>query len=282
MRVTSVDMYSANLEEAITFGLADVAQDSEYEVRTIIGLDAEDIVPKFYSKSIDGSQNFYNFSLKPRDIILRVLLNPRFDRGDSYSDVRDRLYRTISANRTGLVTLHFNAGGTLVAMIKGSIVKFEALHFAKKPEVQITINCKDPMFKAINAVNFEPDEIATTNPISVPDSLSSAPHGFTMKATFTGATDSWTVQDDAITPTWAFEVAPSGGFLLGDELYFSSEYSDKQIYLYRDPDIIQLADKIVPGSVWPVIFPGSNSFHFVDLASFDFDYIKYYAAYWGV
>jgi hypothetical protein len=282
MRVTSVDMYSATLEEAISFSLFGNEPRAQYEVRTILGLDAEEIVPKFYASNIDGDKKFYNFGMKPRDIVLRVILKPRFDLEEDYASVRDRLYRTISANRTGLVTLHFNAGSTVVAGISGSIVKFEAVHFTNLPEVQITIRCNDPMFKGISPVVFEPTELSAANPVFIPDSISTSPHGFEMEVTFTGNVASFTIQDAESDPEWDFVVTPSGGFLTGDVLHISSEYSNKQIYMVRSAVTTYLADKLSAGSVWPILFPGSNSFHFTNIASFDWEFVRYYASYWGV
>jgi hypothetical protein len=43
-----------------------------------------------------------------------------------------------------------------------------------------------------------------------------------------------------------------------------------------------LLDRIEPTSVWPIIFPGFSEFHFTNIASFDWDYIKFRPAFWGV
>jgi hypothetical protein len=282
MRVTAVEMYSAAFEEAISFGLQNSEPDAQYQVRTILGLDAEEIIPKFYGWSLNGENRFYDFSLKPRDIVMRVVLTPRYNLDESYSDVRDGLYRVISANRTGLVVLHFKSGGTLIARILGSIIKFEAVHFTNLPEVQLTIRCNDPMFKAILPVEFEPSDLSSINPVLIPDSLSTAPHGFTMQLTFDASAASFTIQDVPSDPEWLFKVTPAGGFLSGDVLYFSSEHSNKQIFYVRGGTVVQLGDRIDPGSMWPIIFPGHNEFHFVNIASFNWNAIEYYASYWGV
>ncbi len=282
MRVTGVDLYSALSEEAITFSLGETNPTSQYQVKTIVGLDAEELIPKFYGKGLESSSKFYDFSLKPRLIVIRVVLNPRFNLGESPSDVRDELYRTISANRTGMVVLHFRSGGTIVSIIQGSIAKFEVPYFNKLPEAQITVQCNDPMFRAINPVVFEPDDIGVLETVSVPDSLSTAPHGFTMQATFTDDPDEFTIQDVDTDPDWKFKVAPLGGFEVGDVLYISTEYANKQVYIVRGVDTIQLIDRIEPGSIWPIVFPGRNTFYFVNKAAFDWNSLEYYAAYWGV
>lgn len=282
MRVTSVDLYTAKLEEPITFSLENSNESDQYIVRTMLGLDAEDIVPKFYGQGLNTAPKFYDFGTKPRDIVIRIVLNPRFNLDESYSDVRDDLYRAISADRTGKIVLHFKSGATTVSRIFGFITKFEVPYFVKLPEVQITVTCDDPMFRGINPVRFEPDELPSVNPILIPDSLSTAPHGFCFEAVFTATSPSFTIQDVETNPEWKFKVTPSGGFLVGDQLYFSSEFSNKYLYIVRSATTIQLMDKIEPTSIWPILFPGRNFFHFVDIAKIDWDVLEYYASYWGV
>lgn len=282
MRVTAVDMYASTFEEAITFNLEKEDTDAQYFARTILGLDTEEIIPKFYGWSSDGVNKYYDFKLKPRDIVIRVVLNPRFNLGESYADVRDQLYRIISANRSGMIELHFRAGSTLVSRIFGSVIKFEAVHFTNLPEVQLTIRCNDPMFRGINPVVFETAELSSSNPVYIPDSLSTAPHGFSMEVTFSGTVASLAIQDAETNPSWKFKVIPDGGFLSGDVLHFSSEYSNKQLYYVRSATTVQLADKLESGSIWPIIFPGQNEFYFVPDESVSWDAVQFYASYWGV
>jgi len=281
MRVTNVGLYSNNVE-AITFSLRDANPTAQYMVRTILGLDNEELIPRFYGFGLQTKAKFYDFGMKAREIIIRIVLNPRFKLDESYSDVRDELYRAISSARNGLVTLHFNSGGTTVSRIYGFITKFEVPYFSQLPEVQITIRCDDPMFRAINPVVYDPSELKTTNPIIIADSLSTAPHGFQMQATFKAISPSFTIQDVPTNPDWLFKITPSGGFLVGDILNFSSDYSNKYLYITRGGSTIGLVDKIQPDSIWPIIFPGATKFHFVDLAAIDWNKLEYYAAYWGV
>lgn len=282
MRVTTVALYSEVNTEPINFSLRDNDPSAQYNVRSIIGLDAEDITRRFYGWGANTNKKFYDYNLKPRDIVMRIVLKPRFELDESYSDIRDELYRTISPDRGGIVTLHFKSGGTTVSRISGYINKFEVAYFNKLPEVQITIHCDDPIFRAINPVSMDVDEIGIVNPIKVPDSLSTAPHGLVMVGTFDATSPSFVIQDTPSDPEWTFTITPSGGFLVGDELHISTEFSNRYVYMIRSSTVIQLIDKIAPNSVWPTIFPGSNEFHFVDLDDIDWESFEFYAAYWGV
>jgi hypothetical protein len=282
MRVTSVTLYADPGEEVITFSLSQADPRAQYIVRNMVGLDAEELIPKFYGSGLYTKPKFFDFGLKAREIVTRIVLNPRIRIDESYSDIRDELYRAISATRTGLVTMHFNSGATTVSKISGFITKFEVPYFTQLPEVQITIRCDDPMFRAINPVIFDPPDLSVTNPIIIADSLSTAPHGFSMRITFKAAAPSFTIQDVPTNPEWKFKVIPSGGFLNGDVLHFSSDYANKYLYMIRGGITTYLIDRVEPQSIWPVIFPGANTFHFVDIASFNWSMLEYYAAYWGV
>jgi hypothetical protein len=285
MKITHVNLYSSDQDEtteSITFRLAQGKPTDRYIARTILGIDPEDVIPKFYGFALNGNGKFYDAVLKERLIVIRLVLNPRFRIDESYSDIRDALYKVILANRFGLVTLHFNAGATTVCRASGRVIKFEVPYFNEVPEVQITVKCDDPMLRAINPVDYAPGEFDTANPVTIPDSISTAPHGFTFDVTINAAIPTFTIQDDPTTPTWMFKITPAGGFLAGDRLYFSSEFSNKYLYIVRGANTIQLMDTMNPTSIWPILFPGQNIFHFVDLASMTWNSLTYYPAYWGV
>lgn len=281
MRLTQISMFSNDIE-IITFSLVTENPSSQYIVRNIAGLDAEEIIPRFYGFGLQSGNRFYDFSLKARDIVMRIVLNPRFRIDESYSEIRDYLYKAISSNRVGLITLYMYSGATVVAQIQGFIMKFEAVYFTDLPEVQMTIRCDDPMFRAINAVKFDPEELGTLQSVLIPDSLSTAPHGFTMGVKCKVASDQYSIQNAPVAPEWRFNVLPDGGFLVGDELYLSSEYNNRYVYLVRAGEPLYLMDKIELNSIWPMIFPGATQFYFGERAAFDWLGLAYNAAYWGV
>lgn len=282
MRVTDVSIYSNNIE-VVNFSVSEADPTTQFIVRTMIGLDSEELVPRFYGFGTNR-EKFYDFGMKARNIVIRLVLNPRFKLDESYSDLRDHLYKAVSSARTGQIALHLNSAGT-TARVFGFITKFEVPYFTSLPEVQITIRCDDPMFRAVNPVLYEPDEISSTNPVIIPDSISTAPHGFEMRMVFTANVSSWTVTPASFAPEWSFTVTPSDGFLTGDNLHFSSDYTNKYLFRSRGTglaEITHLIDRITPNSIWPIIFPGANSFNFVNIANFDWVYMQYFAAYWGV
>lgn len=153
MKLTSIEIHPTGSSEIAVLSFRDPGSVNPYNVKGITGLDAEAIVPKHYKGS--GSSNFYHMSLENREIAFRIGLNPRFSEYDTYSDLRDALYKMIASSRTGKLQLQFKNGIEVVAAISGSISKFETPLFDKTPEVQITITCDEPMLKALDPVVIE-------------------------------------------------------------------------------------------------------------------------------
>ena len=281
MNLTDIELEAANIE-TIKLKLRSPTVEDKYLARNIAGLDADDLIPKFYSAGAYSKVKYYEFLMKPRDIVMRISLNPQFKLGQSYSDIRDGLYRAISSSRSGAITLKFNNGDVEVAKTSGFITKFETTHFNQTPEVQLTIRCDDPMLRSVNQVVYDVDDLSATNPVLVPDNASTAPHGFTLKVIFKAASATFTIQDLATNPEWKFKIIPASAFAINDELYFSSEVGNKYLYMNRGGTWTHLMDRIEPSSIWPMMFPGQNSFHIPELSTINWGYISFYSAYWGV
>lgn len=297
MRVTNITL-NANEEEVAEFAFRNPKSTGTYVAKAIVGLDADEIVPKFYGFSLNGKTRFFDRTVKKRDVVMRIALNPRRVINETYSDLREEIYKAIASNRTGEVELHFYSGATLVAYLVGYLTKIEVPHTTKTPEMQITIHCDQPFLRAVNPVRLEANHISAVNPVVIADSLSTAPHGFKFVIRFTAAGDRFTIQDDPA-PTWKFDIFPGelkaategeevdpeaaaiSGFQIGDELHFSSDLGEKYLTLVRNNITYPIVDKIQLGSIWPVIFPGANKFHIIGPA-FTWVQMEYYAAYWGV
>jgi len=282
MRLTSVVLHASDLIEDVEFSLREAKIPSRYIVRQILGIDAEEITPKFYGTGQSSGTKFYDLAMKPKEIVMRVGLNPNFHVNETISEVRDKLYRLISATRNGQIQLRWMSGASLVAGITGMVTKFEVPYFTALPELQITFYCPDPLFRSVHPITYEVADLPTTNPVILSDNASTAPHGLSFKVKFTATASDFTIQDDPVDPDWGFTVTPDGGFDVDDELWFSSEYGNKQVYLFNLTTPHHLMDKIDDTSIWPIIFPGANTFHFTAIGDFDWLELSYHSAYWGV
>jgi hypothetical protein len=283
MRLTSIDLYSNNNQVA-ALSFKDPRSKNPYVAQNVTGLDADEIVPKFYGTDTGATINHHDLVVNKREIVVLVALNPQFSQGKSYSDLRDDLYRGIATSRDGTIQLRLKNGAKTVAAISGFVTKFETAHFSKTPQVQMTIRCDDGMLRSPEETQV--DLIKLSTDVTLVDNVSTAPHGFKFNVTFDAISDDFVIRDSA-TPTWQFTVTPGtigadSGFLVNDVLYFSSAYDGKTVYIKRGMDTIYLVDKIAVGSSWPVMFPGPNEMQFVADGAFTWNEFTYYQSYWGV
>jgi len=281
MRVSAVDLISNNVN-VMTLGLRRPSTADKYLAKAIIGLDADEIISKFYAFSLAGDKRFYDYALGTREIAMRVVMNPNYILNEQPSDLRDDLYRTIAASRTGTVLLVLKSGATSVAQIEGQIIKFEVPHFSKIPELQLTLKCEDPIFRAINDVVFEHGSLGlgAAQPYELTDAISTSPHGLFMDLTLQTPGASFTIQDPP--GDWKFELAPQGGFFAGDRLRISSEYANRYVTLERSSVVTHIANSLVVGSIWPIVFPGINSFNSNYSGNIHWNEVSFRPAYWGV
>lgn len=285
MKVTSIELHPHNSALVAVLSFRDPARTLPYNVVDIQGLDPDMIVPRYYGVSGNSKAKFYDFSLNKKDVVMLVSLNPDFETNQSYSDLRDGIYKFISASRTGMIEIQFKNGADVVALLTGPVTKVEAATFEKAPAVKLTISPDDPVLRAPAAVVVP---VAGLNPADtvITDLISTAPHGFAFQMAFTGAVASVTISDTTfglpLDDRWSFIITPAGGFLNGDLLNFSSYQSSKNLDITRGGGTILLADKVTPGSIWPVIFPGDNHIGFTSPASMHWNSISYVPAFWGV
>ncbi len=273
MNVTTIQLWANNVMQAqFSVDRADLTQ--SYIITAASGLDVDELKPIYYGSGQFSAQKFYNLKPKPRDISLKIKLNPQLSLSQTPSSLRDGLYRAVAAARDGVVQLRFNSGLIPVATISGFVTKFEAPLFTNSPEVQLTVHCDYPMFRS-NARNVVGGLLKTTAIIS--DTTSTAPHGFRMQITFTAALTNFQIAIPGF--DWSFNVNTS--FAIGDVFNFSSEEDNRYLYRNRGGTITHLTDQLVIPAVWPLIFPGNNSFVFSS-ASFNWNDFSYYDTYWGV
>ena len=278
MRLTSIDLQSnGNTIAALSF--KDPRSKNPYVAQQVTGLDADEIVPKFYGTNLGGTVNHYDLVVNKREVVILISLNPSFSQGKSYSDLRDDLYRGVAASRDGTVKICLKNGARTLAALTGFVTKFETGLFSKTPQAQLTIRCDDGMLRSPEEQVVNAATLGTDN--TIVDNVSTAPHGFKFNVTFDAISDDFVIRD-ATTPTWTFTVTPSGGFLVNDVLYFSSAYDGKTVYIDRGGTLIYLVDKIELGSTWPQMFPGANNLQFIADGAFTWNDFTYFETYWGV
>lgn len=298
MKLTSIEIRPDNSASGIELSFRDPGSFNPFQIQSVTGLDIDQVVPRSYRATgklpaISKSTGFYAMSLLKRQVAMKIGLNPRFSESESFSDLRDALYRIVASTRTGKLNLLFKNRIEVVAILSGFVSKSENPLFEKAQTVQLTIQCDDPMLRAPEAVELK--GLNPTGPVThgdvvvmptssiatIRDNKSTAPHGFAFIMEILQPLAYIQIIDPEDT-TWFFKILPNGGFLTGDVLHFSSEDNNKGLWMSRSSSTIQLGDSITPNSDWPIMFPGDNAFEFGTpdkLKMLDF---WYYPTYWGV
>lgn len=280
MRVTSVDLYS-NDKRRVKFDVVGPDVRNPYLLKGIAGTDAEEIIPMFYGQGSESHEKYYDMKMPARELVIRIGLNPNYQLSQRAGDLRDNLLRMISSKRGGLIQIRLNDGAVSTAAISGFITKFVGPITGKEPEAQITIRCDDPLFKALTPTNAILASIADS-PFTVIDPVSTAPHGFKMKVAFSANHSDFVMVPTGGSPDWEFQI--DYDFLTGDELYISSDTDDKHVYRVRSAATLHLADLIVPGSIWPIMFPEEENEFTITGHNDDMtiDEWYWYETFWGI
>lgn len=280
MKIDRVEIHSDGVDSVGTLSFADPERHNPYNVKSIMGIDADEIISQYYGASGTANERYYALSVQQRDVIMRVELNPDFTENQTVSDLRDELYRMIASSRTGLVELWFAYDEEVIAVLSGFITKLETNHFDKTQEVTLTLRTKEPMLKAQTETVLE-TEGTDLSALTVVDNKSTAPHGFKMEISFIADQDFF-ILSSTTDAGWAFQIEPFLGFEAGDVLHFSSEKNNKYLYIVRDEDTIHVADRVLAESIWPIIFPGENIFTMYNYENMVLEALSHYPTYWGI
>lgn len=281
MQITSVQLVSNNRAVA-EFSFRDPRARNPYVAKLITGLDAEDVVSKFYGFSNSDGTPFNNLTPKRGPIAFDVHLNPEFTENSTYSSLRDELYKAIASTRSGAVKVCFKYKELVVAEISGRITKLEAEHFSGTPRAIVTV--QPDKFSTLRSPDLYKEDVSSMGAHStVVDSISTAPHGLDIAVTCTndlGFFALYDLSEDGTTYNWTFIV--DFDFLAGDVLHINSATNKKSIYVDRGGVITPVADRIRTGSQWPVIFPKENQFLTNTINYFEWTSLSYYPTYWGI
>lgn len=281
MNITSVEFHPEGSTQVVVLSFRDPRRLNPYNIKGLEGLDVDEVRPRHYSGSGSLGKKFQNLSPGKKEVVALIELNPNFATNDTYSDLRDDLYRMIQSSRTGMVQIQFKYGSSVVAAISGFVSKLESALMTQTPSVQITFDCGNAMLKApipvdVDISDLEPDAFTLT------DMVSTSHHGFAMNINIIDPMATFTMTDPG-DPDWVFTVSPVGGFEDNDILSFSSDFDGKYLLIIRGVTPIFLGDVLTQGSVWPLIFPGrENNFALANPEKLVLLDVTYYPTFWGV
>lgn len=282
MRVTDIELTAGN-ETLLEVSLQAPEPTDRYLAKAIYGLDADELFPKFYAFGSTSGDPFFRLGMKTREIVMRLVLSPNWENGETYSQIRDNLYQAISRSRNGRIEVVFKSSATSVARTYAHIRKFEVPHFNKDAELQITLECEDPFLHGLTNVEYFPLDFDGTGYFSIPDQIGTAPHGYEIHFNVVNPVADISIFDD--TPhDWRFTFSYAGGFLAGDTIILNSSWGERKLELNRGGDFFGLMNNVTIDSVWPILYPGGNEFYIPSVESGDVsvEYLTFTPRYWGV
>jgi hypothetical protein len=277
MNITSIEIWQDALNSYLPLDFHDHRGVNFVFIKDATGLDADEIAAQFYGA---GSKNYRNLKMPKRTVVLKIGMRA-YTTGSTYGEIRDFIYKFIATTRTGQIQLRFMNESEEIARLYGYISKVESAQFDQKQEAQLTIDCIDPILRSPIITNVP---ILGMDPSAflISDEKSTAPHGVTLQIHVLSSTPSITIRDPYFDTTWSFTARHILGFTAGDIVTFNSESNNRQAWILRGVNTIQLADAIIPGSTWPIIFPGTNLLSIDEATKVELQNINYSAAYWGV
>lgn len=243
----------------------------------------EGLGPPENDVSISGGY-FQGSTPRPRQVIVRVGLNPDYTTGEVPSDLRDYLYVLLTGgqNKSG-VKISVLQGTTELCNTTGArISRMETNQFSKDPEVVITLECLDaylvhPFDLSISLTGMSLSAPVVTN-------VGTAPVGFKMRFTLPAGRSYFAISTPGAVETLRFNIATLLGAntSAGDILEFDTRPGLRKALLYRGVSTFNILPSMDDASDWLVLYAGANTFGF-DLGPVSgWSEISYLPKYWGV
>lgn len=236
------------------------------------------------SNTLNQGGVFQNKTNQLKQPVIRIGLNPDFSSGMTAADLRDILYGLLSNGTDDKVIMKLvklNSSGTFVseaARVEGWVSKFEEVPFSKDPQVQITLECIDPMWKAPAEVTAT---VSGTLPTITVTNQGKAAAGFYMKVTFNANLSSWQLTKGTKKMLWTYENG-AGSLFSTWILEFSTVPGNRYARLDTGGGVIvNMLSDLSWDSDWLQLAPGVNSFT-SSSSSITVNSFKYTPKYWGV
>jgi hypothetical protein len=201
-----------------------------------------------------------------RFVTLEVGLQPSWNVGQTSDDLRDMLYGLLAPENGTFVTLQIMDGDVVLAEAEGHLSGLEPNLFTKDPQVQITLDCTHPYFKA-------PGFGSVQTPVLTKDSLytyftidnpGTATAGFFMAIKF-GAPHSATLQllETVNMPRFMSINYP---FATGDVLSIDTRDESRAVSVTPGGSgaAVSILDSLSSGSPWLQLHGGANQFKIND------------------
>jgi hypothetical protein len=257
-----------------------------YYVTDITGLDPEGIQYRQVGSALSNNATYLprvETLLRNRQVAVKVRLNPYVTglTNNSFGALRDNLYRVIAAAEIAAVDLIFTPDGEDPEPVKvtGTIQGIEINRFSFEQTAVITINFPDDSLFRGTVVK----DVTIANPVNssltFSDDESTAPHGAGIGLVVNAVPPSGNWMQ-IMNTLYIDPSAIPGGVDVGDQIHVANLYSQRQISIVKSGISSEIAQALTSIAVWPVVYPGSNTW--ATSPWFNWLYVKYFTAYWGI
>jgi len=283
MKIDLIMLCSDNMASLIPLKLNGFSPSDKYQVKGITGLDAQDLFHTFFN---DGNGIRSSAKLRNRELAIKVALNPDFSAGESYSTLRDNLYRLTYSDITNELLVLFGLKNEIKAGLWVSVTKIENDISGKEQDVVLTMPCSHPyLLGPINNV-----DVTGFNwyGFEVNDMVSTASHGFDIKLRLTR--NSTYNQFDFLVNNVNFGVGAPFALMENDTIQiitwydYAAKRNIKSVTVTNASGEHSLIGNIsgANGIInWPIMKPGVNTFRF-NTSELEVVHFKYVPTYLGV
>lgn len=220
-----------------------------------------------------------------RLISLKIALVPQH--GQTYGSLRDALYKLIGRS----VYVKLMDGADVICQTTGYIQKIDPFHMTNRPELIVIIECEDGVFSGPDAVSI-PTASFTGQTVPIFNYMDgTAPAGFELSFqnttgvsktgfSITGHSEFWHAGSGDVNNTFQI-VYPIDNL---DIITINTHPKVRSIMMHDNSTgfDIDLSGYLNAGAVWPVFYPGVNTF------TWDLNWVttwvlaRYIPRYWGV
>lgn len=269
---TKLRLSSLNTVDLPTF---DATPSDPFVFKGAEGLGAVDRTVSI-SKAYNQASILQSIQPQNRVVVIRIGLNPSWDTGQTASELREMLYAMLTGGYANApVTLSVMDGEDVLCLVDGHVEKLEPLMFTKDPEVQLTLSCLSPYFRAPEATFPVLSGLDKTVPEIM--NTGTAPSGFDFQIEFTAALTYWQIENEREDLRMRVE----HNFVIGDQLRLITIVGGKAVQLVHGGDVSSLLKGLTVESGWHQLYPGLNRFY-TSSASFNWVDFSYTAQYQGV
>lgn len=225
-----------------------------YIVKNIDGVDPVKATISTTSYANQDGGFYQSARTEMRNIVLTIGYRNDLTSGKSIQTIRREMYGVFDPKT--LVKLRFIDSDEAPVEIDGYVESHETSMFSRDPEVQISILCPDPYFRAIRPVTLS----STNNNPVYTSYLGTAETGFLFEL-FVNRNVEGTLLRAYINDDNYYDIHYGGALVSGDVLSISTERGNKFVRRTRGGETISVLNGITRGQLSMVIGPRTDTIY---------------------